>query len=53
MKKRVDAVSGMVEEGIDRFAEFYSILDEGQKQKVLTGIRKKMAAMDKCREEKE
>jgi len=53
MKKRIEGVSATFKDGLDLFADFYSTLDEGQKQKVLSGIRKKMAAMDECREEKQ
>jgi len=53
MKKKIEGVSTAIQDGLDLFADFYSTLDEGQKQKVLSGIRKKMAAMDACREEEQ
>ena len=52
MKQKIEHVSGVMQDGLDLFARFYSTLDEGQKQKVLAGFRKRMAAMDKCREER-
>ena len=53
VKKKVEGISASVQDGIDLFADFYSTLDENQKQKVLAGIRKRMAAIDACREEKQ
>ena len=53
MKKKIGDGSATLENGLDLFTDFYSTLDDGQKQKVLAGIRKRMAAMDRCREEKE
>lgn len=53
MKRKIENVSGALQGGLDLFADFYSTLDEGQKQKVLSGIKKNMAAMDACREEKQ
>ena len=52
MKKKIEVVSGALQNGLDLFADFYSTLDEGQKQKVLSGIRKRMAAQDACRKER-
>ncbi len=51
IKTKIGTVSGAMQEGLDAFTSFYSVLDEGQKQKVLAGIRKRMAAMDACLEE--
>jgi Spy/CpxP family protein refolding chaperone len=53
MKKKIEGVSGTLQDGLDLFADFYSALDEGRKQKVLSWIRKRMAAQDACREEKQ
>jgi hypothetical protein len=52
MKKKVEGVSGALQNGLDLLASFYSTLDEGQKQEVMAGIRERMAAMDACREER-
>ena len=52
MKKKIDALSGTLQNDLDLLASFYSTLDENQKHKVLAGISKRMAAMDGCREEK-
>jgi hypothetical protein len=51
MKKKIEGVSGALQNDLDLFASFYSALDESQKQKVMAGIRGRMAAMDACREE--
>ena len=53
MKKKIEGFSATVENDVDLFASFYSILDENQKKKVAAGISKRMAAMDAGREEKE
>lgn len=53
IKKKVGDVSGALQNDLDLFASFYSTLDEGQKQKVIAGIRKRMAAMDARREERQ
>jgi hypothetical protein len=52
MKKKIEGVSGALQNDLDLLASFYSTLDEGQKQQVMAGIRKRMAAMDACREER-
>jgi hypothetical protein len=52
-KKKIDGVSGALQDGLDLFADFYSTLDQDQKKKVLSGIRKRMAAQDACREERQ
>ncbi|HEY3276697.1 MAG TPA: Spy/CpxP family protein refolding chaperone [Syntrophorhabdaceae bacterium] len=52
MKKKIEGVSVALQHDLDLFESFYSILDEGQKQQVVAGIRERMAARDKCREEK-
>ena len=52
MKKKIEGVSGALQNDLDLVASFYSTLDEGQKQQVMVGIRKRMAAMDACREER-
>ncbi len=51
MKKKIEGVSASMQNDLDLFASFYSTLDEGQKQRVMAGIRKRIAAMDACREE--
>ncbi|OPY77503.1 MAG: hypothetical protein A4E64_01088 [Syntrophorhabdus sp. PtaU1.Bin058] len=53
IKKKIGDVSGALQDDLDLFASFYSTLDEGQKQKVIAGIRKRMAAMDTRREERQ
>ena len=53
MKKKIEGVSGSLQNDLDLFASFYSTLDKGQKQKLLAGIRERMAAMDACREERQ
>jgi hypothetical protein len=53
MKNKIEGVSGALQDGLDRFADFYSTLDQDQKQKALAGIRKRMAAQDACREERQ
>jgi Spy/CpxP family protein refolding chaperone len=52
MKTKIEGVSGSLQSDLDLFASFYSTLDEGQKRKVMAGLRKRMAAMDACREER-
>jgi len=52
IKKKIEGVSASMQNDLDLFASFYSTLDKGQKQQVMAGIRKRMAAMDACREEK-
>jgi hypothetical protein len=51
MKKKIEGLSGALQNDLDLFASFYSALDESQKQKVMAGIRGRMAAKDACREE--
>ncbi len=51
MKKKIQGISGTVQNDLDLLASFYSVLDETQKRKVIAGIRKKMAKMDRCRED--
>ncbi len=53
MKKKIEGVSGTLQNDLDLFASFYSSLDKDQKQKVVTWIRKRMAARDACWEEKQ
>ena len=52
MKKKIEGVSGALQNDLDLLASFYSTLDKGQKQQVMAGIRERMAAMDACREER-
>lgn len=52
MKKKIEGVSESLQNDLDLLASFYSTLDEGQKQKVIAGFRKRMAAMDAYREER-
>jgi Spy/CpxP family protein refolding chaperone len=52
MKKKIEGVSGAVQNDLDLLASFYSTLDQDQKQQVMAGIRERMAAMDACREER-
>jgi hypothetical protein len=49
MKKKIESISGALQNDLDLLASFYSSLDEGQKHQVMAGIRKRMAAMDACR----
>jgi hypothetical protein len=53
MKKKIEGVSGSLQNDLDLLASFYSTLDEGQRRQVMAGIRKRMAAMDACREERQ
>ncbi len=53
MKKKIEAGSVALQNDVDLFAAFYSILDKGQQQKVVAGIRKRMAARDAWREERQ
>jgi Spy/CpxP family protein refolding chaperone len=52
MKKKIEGVSGALQNDLDLLASFYSTLDKGQKQQVTAGIRERMAAMGACREER-
>ncbi|HVN98217.1 MAG TPA: Spy/CpxP family protein refolding chaperone [Syntrophorhabdaceae bacterium] len=51
MKKKIESASVTLQADLDLFASFYSTLDQGQKQKVIAGIQKRIAARDACREE--
>jgi Spy/CpxP family protein refolding chaperone len=51
MKTKIERGSAALRNDLDLFTAFYATLDEGQKQKVVAGIRKRMAARDACREE--
>lgn len=42
LKNRLKAFSPIMEENIDYFSDFYKILDEDQRAKVLTKLRKKL-----------
>jgi len=41
MKKKIQGISGTMQNDLDLLATFYSTLDDGQKQKVMSGIREK------------
>lgn len=49
MKKKIQDVSVIMQNDLDLFAAFYGSLDSMQKQKVMKGIREKMAGYDPCR----
>ncbi len=53
LKKKIETMSGALQNDLDLFADFYSTLDETQKQKVVAGIRQRMAARDASREERQ
>jgi hypothetical protein len=42
IKKRIKHFSGFMEENLDLFVEFYDILDQEQKEKIMATIREKM-----------
>jgi hypothetical protein len=44
MKKKIQDVSGIMQTDLDLIAAFYGSLDNTQKQKVVSGIREKMAS---------
>ncbi len=50
MKQKIGRGSAALQNDLDLFTAFYSTLDEGQKQKVVAGVRKRMALRDACRE---
>jgi hypothetical protein len=50
MKKKIQDVSGIMQSDLDLVAAFYGSLDNAQKQKVVSGIRDKMAAHGPYRE---
>ncbi len=49
MKKKVGDMSVIIQNDLDLFAAFYGSLDSIQKQKVVKGIREKMAGYGPCR----
>lgn len=51
IKEKIGHISGALQNDLDLFAAFYASLDKEQQQKVLAGIKKRMAARDACREE--
>ena len=48
MKKKIQDVSGIMQADLDLIASFYGSLDNAQKQKVVSGIRERMAARSRC-----
>jgi hypothetical protein len=50
MKKKIQDVSGIMQSDLDLIAAFYGSLDNAQKQKVVSGIREKMAGRGPYRE---
>jgi Spy/CpxP family protein refolding chaperone len=42
VKKRIESFSGFMEGNLDLVVEFYETLDQEQKEKIMTTIRKKM-----------
>ena len=52
MKKKIEGTSGAMQNDLDLLVSFYSTLDKDQQQQAMAGIRKRMAAMDACREER-
>jgi len=53
MKKKIQDVSGIMQTDLDLIAAFYGSLDNTQKQKVVSGIREKMAGRGPCGEEQQ
>ena len=53
MKKKIQDVSGIMQTDLDLITAFYGSLDNAQKQKVVSGIREKMAGRGPCGEEKQ
>jgi hypothetical protein len=51
MKKKIQDVSGIMQTDLDLIAAFYGSLDNTQKQKVVSGIRERMAGRGPCGEE--
>jgi hypothetical protein len=51
MKKKIQDVSGIMQNDLDLIAAFYRSLDNTQKQKVVSGIRERMAGRGPCGEE--
>jgi hypothetical protein len=50
MKKKIQDISGIMQSDLDLIAAFYGSLDNEQKQKVVSGIREKMAGRGPCGE---
>jgi hypothetical protein len=48
IKKKVQDVSGIMQSDLDLIAAFYGSLDNAQKQRVVRGIRERMAARGRC-----
>lgn len=48
MKKKIHDVSGIMQADLDLIAAFYGTLDNAQKQKMMAGIREKMAGRGPC-----
>jgi hypothetical protein len=42
LKKKINEISGFMEENLDLFVEFYESLDDAQKDRVIDGIRDRM-----------
>jgi hypothetical protein len=53
MKKKIQDVSGVMQTDLDLIAAFYGSLDNAQKQKVVSGIREKMARRGPYGEERQ
>lgn len=53
MKNKIQDVSGIMQTDLDLIAAFYGSLGNAQKQKVVSGIREKMAGQGPCGEEKQ
>jgi hypothetical protein len=48
IKKKIQDVSGIMQSDLDLIAAFYGSLDNEQKQRVVRGIRERMAARGRC-----
>jgi len=48
MKKKIQDISGIMQAELDLIAAFYGSLDNAQKQKMMAGIREKMAGRGPC-----
>jgi Spy/CpxP family protein refolding chaperone len=42
LKKKIEGISGFMEENLDLFVEFYEALDDAQKDRVIDAIRERM-----------